>query len=78
MTTRVISACYMALLTMYQTCVYAASDDATPPKLQTYIVAHPDDWQLFMGDEAFAQIVGRDHVIFIYLTAGGADRPPAY
>lgn len=43
-----------------------------------YVVAHPDDWQLFMGDDAFTDVSSGQLVIFVYLTAGGADRPPAY
>lgn len=46
--------------------------------LAAFIVAHPDDWQLFMGDVAVATVAGGGPVLFVYLTAGGADRPPAY
>ncbi len=37
-----------------------------------YIVAHPDDWQLFMGVNAFDDITAKDSrkVVLIYTTAG--------
>ena len=39
-----------------------------------FVVAHPDDWQLFMGDVAAARIASGNPAVFIYVTAGGADR----
>lgn len=59
-------------------CMGANTAEADTTKLHAYIVAHPDDWQLFMGDTVYPQITSGDHVTFIYLSAGGADRPPAY
>jgi type IX secretion system substrate protein len=43
-----------------------------------YVVAHPDDWQLFMGVNAFNDIIPGDSgtgtkVVFIYTTAGEAN-----
>jgi len=46
--------------------------------LTAFVVAHPDDWQLFMGDVAVARVAVGGPVVFVYLTAGGADRPAAY
>lgn len=43
-----------------------------------FVVAHPDDWQLFMGDVAVARAVAGRSVVFVYLTAGGADRTTDY
>lgn len=54
----------------------AGAQQATP--LSVYVVAHPDDWQLFMGDVAFAQVASGRRVVFVYLTSGGAERPSAY
>lgn len=54
----------------------AASHGAAP--LTAFIVAHPDDWQLFMGDVAVAKVAAGGPVVFVYLTAGGANRPPGY
>jgi hypothetical protein len=48
------------------------------PAMTAFIVAHPDDWQLFMGDVAVARVAAGDPVVFVYLTAGGADRPAGY
>lgn len=37
-----------------------------------YILGHADDWQLFMGEKAFDDIVSSERVIFVYVTAGDA------
>jgi hypothetical protein len=38
-----------------------------------YIIAHQDDWQLFMGNDAWEDmIIPEKKVVFIYLTAGDA------
>jgi LmbE family N-acetylglucosaminyl deacetylase len=46
--------------------------------LSAFVVAHPDDWQLFMGDVAVAHVGTKRPVVFVYLTAGGADYPSEY
>ena len=43
-----------------------------------FVVAHQDDWQLFMGDVVAKQIKGGDSVTFIYLTAGDDGRDSLY
>jgi LmbE family N-acetylglucosaminyl deacetylase len=43
-----------------------------------FVVAHEDDWQLFMGDIATRQIRTGDSVSFIYLTAGDDGRDSLY
>jgi LmbE family N-acetylglucosaminyl deacetylase len=43
-----------------------------------FVVAHEDDWQLFMGDIAARQIRAGDSVSFIYLTAGDDGRDSLY
>jgi LmbE family N-acetylglucosaminyl deacetylase len=51
----------------------------TPPAQQhVFVVAHEDDWQLFMGDIAARQIRAGDSVSFIYLTAGDDGRDSLY
>jgi LmbE family N-acetylglucosaminyl deacetylase len=35
-----------------------------------FVVAHQDDWQLFMGDVVFKGVRRGNHSVFIYLTAG--------
>jgi LmbE family N-acetylglucosaminyl deacetylase len=47
-------------------------------ELDAFVVAHPDDWQLFMGDVAAQAVRGRGRTTFIYLTAGEAGRAAAY
>jgi hypothetical protein len=42
------------------------------------IVAHQDDWQLFMGDIVARRIQMGNQVVFIYLTAGDDGRDPLY
>jgi LmbE family N-acetylglucosaminyl deacetylase len=51
----------------------------TPPaQHDVFIVAHEDDWQLFMGDIAARQVRAGDSVSFIYLTAGDDGRDSLY
>jgi LmbE family N-acetylglucosaminyl deacetylase len=42
------------------------------------LVAHQDDWQLFMGDVVAERIRGGDSVTFIYVTAGDDGRDSVY
>jgi len=53
---------------------------ANPPPAQrhVFLVAHQDDWQLFMGDIAAKQIRAGDSALFIYLTAGDDGRDSLY
>jgi len=43
-----------------------------------FLVAHQDDWQLFMGDVAFKGVRRGNHSLFIYLTAGDETRGEDY
>jgi LmbE family N-acetylglucosaminyl deacetylase len=43
-----------------------------------FVVAHEDDWQLFMGDIAAGRMRAGDSVSFIYLTAGDDGRDSLY
>ena len=43
-----------------------------------FVVAHEDDWQLFMGDVVAKRIRAGDSVAFIYLTAGDDGRDSLY
>jgi LmbE family N-acetylglucosaminyl deacetylase len=49
-----------------------------PTSADVFVVAHQDDWQLFMGDVAMKQITAGSHAVFIYLTAGDDGRDPIY
>jgi len=48
------------------------------PQHDVFVVAHEDDWQLFMGDIAAKQVRAADSVSFIYLTAGDDGRDSLY
>jgi GlcNAc-PI de-N-acetylase len=48
------------------------------PQRDVFVVAHEDDWQLFMGDVAAKQIGAGHTVIFVYLTAGDDGRDSLY
>lgn len=47
-------------------------------RLEVFIVAHPDDWQIFMGDVAARTLRGGRPAVFVYTTAGDAGRPAPY
>lgn len=46
--------------------------------LDAVVVAHQDDWQLFMGDVVARQVQAGHRVLFIYLTAGDDGRDSVY
>jgi len=49
--------------------------DVQKDKIVFYVAAHQDDWELFRGEQAFADLQTPDlKVIFIYTTAGDAGR----
>jgi len=50
----------------------------TPVERDVYVVAHQDDWQLFMGDIVAKKIKAGDAATFIYLTAGDDGRDSLY
>lgn len=52
-----------------------SSDAAT---VDAIVVAHQDDWQLFMGDVVAGRVEMGNHVVFIYLTAGDDGRDSLY
>ena len=52
--------------------------NATKAHHDVFVVAHQDDWQLFMGDVVAKQIRAGDSATFIYLTAGDDGRDSAY
>ena len=47
-------------------------------RLDVMIIAHADDWQVFLGDVVVERIKAGRHPVFIYLTAGDHGRDPAY
>jgi LmbE family N-acetylglucosaminyl deacetylase len=52
--------------------------NAPAVRYDVFVVAHQDDWQLFMGDIAARQLLAGDSVSFIYLTAGDDGRDSLY
>jgi LmbE family N-acetylglucosaminyl deacetylase len=42
------------------------------------VVAHQDDWQLFMGDILIQRLSSGNHGVFVYLTAGDDGRDSVY
>lgn len=48
------------------------------PSVNVVLVAHQDDWQLFMGDIIAKQIRTGKPVVFVYLTAGDDGRDSLY
>lgn len=58
--------------------VNANAQSAPPASLDAVIVAHQDDWQLFMGDVVARRVQAGSRVVFIYLTAGDDGRDSLY
>jgi LmbE family N-acetylglucosaminyl deacetylase len=59
----------------------AVSAHAQSPRtgsLDAVVVAHQDDWQLFMGDAVARRVQTGGPVVFIYLTAGDDGRDSVY
>lgn len=52
--------------------------NTTAAKRHVVVVAHQDDWQLFMGDVIAARMRAGDSLIFVYLTAGDDGRDSLY
>jgi LmbE family N-acetylglucosaminyl deacetylase len=46
--------------------------------MDVVVIAHQDDWQLFMGDVLGRRLAAGDSVTFIYLTAGDDGRDSLY
>lgn len=79
------AACYPCLLPATRMIVLALgvslSAGAQSPRvapLDAVIVAHQDDWQLFMGDVVARRVQAGGRVVFIYLTAGDDGRDSVY
>jgi len=61
-----------------QTGVRVSYVSNSPPALDVVLVAHQDDWQLFMGDVVAQRVRTKGPVMFIYLTAGDDGRDSLY
>lgn len=47
-------------------------------RVQLVVVAHPDDWQLFLGDVVVEALGRGERVVAVVASAGGDDRPEAF
>jgi LmbE family N-acetylglucosaminyl deacetylase len=52
--------------------------NSAPTRRDVFVVAHEDDWQLFMGDVVARTIRAGDSTTFLYLTAGDDGRDSLY
>jgi hypothetical protein len=56
-------------------CLFMSSNAQGIKRLAVYVVAHPDDWQLFMSNDAYTDIQDENtKVVFILTTSGDASR----
>jgi hypothetical protein len=68
---------YLALvgLLMICGCTVAPRETSPAPALSVFVVAHPDDWQLFMNPDAFhAMNEPHEKAVFVHVSAGDAGR----
>jgi LmbE family N-acetylglucosaminyl deacetylase len=59
---------------------FSPEQTRTTPSRPTdvFLIAHQDDWQLFMGDIVFKSARRGNQSIFVYLTAGDENHAPEY
>ena len=69
---------YVALVALILTlagCADLARETPPKPALSVFVVAHPDDWQLFMNPAAFHAMNGpHEKAVFVHVSAGDAGR----
>src|SRR5688500_19005663 len=68
---------YGAVAALLLICGCAGLPRATPPSaaLSVFVVAHPDDWQLFMNPAAFHALnEPHEKAVFVHVSAGDAGR----
>jgi hypothetical protein len=68
---------YGALAALLLICGCASLPRETPPTpaLSVFVVAHPDDWQLFMNPDAFhAMNEPQEKAVFVHVSAGDAGK----
>jgi hypothetical protein len=56
----------------------ANAQNPRPASVDAIIIAHQDDWQLFMGDVVAQRVRAGHPTIFVYITAGDDGRDSAY
>ncbi len=68
---------YFALAALLMICGCATPPREMPPKpaVSIFVVAHPDDWQLFMNPAAFhAMNEAHEKAVFVHVSAGDAGK----
>ncbi len=61
------------ILLLFFSLIIIVAKTQTYSNLSFYIVAHQDDWQLFMGANAYNDILNKDEkIVFIYTTSGNS------
>jgi LmbE family N-acetylglucosaminyl deacetylase len=69
----------LTLLTLVSGILPEQQRSPTPQRpTDVFLVAHQDDWQLFMGDVVFKGVRRGNQSIFIYLTAGDENHTTDY
>lgn len=65
----------LAALSLLCGCAHVPRESAPKPALDVFVVAHPDDWQLFMNPAAFhAMDEPAGKAVFVHVSAGDAGR----
>jgi LmbE family N-acetylglucosaminyl deacetylase len=68
----------LASLLLISACAGVPRKEPPTPALGVFVVAHPDDWQLFMNPAAFhAMNEPHEKAVFIHVSAGDAGRVTA-
>jgi LmbE family N-acetylglucosaminyl deacetylase len=68
----------IALLLLSSFVGRAVSYQSNTRRSEIVVIAHEDDWQLFMGDVLANRVRSGSHVVFVYLTAGDVARDSTY
>jgi hypothetical protein len=64
-----------AALLMLSGCASLPPETPPTPTLSVFVVAHPDDWQLFMNPDAFhAMNEPHEKAVFVHVSAGDAGK----
>jgi hypothetical protein len=65
----------LVALLLISGCTGVPREAPPTPALSVFVVAHPDDWQLFMNPAAF-QAMNQPHekAVFVHVSAGDAGR----
>ena len=65
----------LAALLLISGCANLPRETPPTPALSVFVVAHPDDWQLFMNPDAFhAMDKPHEKAVFVHVTAGDAGK----